>query len=104
MDSKVGFHGDLTSNVTAFPGGQLILGQSRNISGAINSDQSLRADILHFNMWDHVFTAQEVLHVYSNCSVHLGTLVSWPDVQVRVYGNIKRIEIVRCQANGKPYL
>ena len=100
VDNKIGFHSSSSPNPNPFPGGHLILGQSRNRSGDINEGLSLRADVLHFNIWEHVFTEQEALQIYSDCRVLLGTLVPWPEIQVRLHGDVKRTEFVRCQAKG----
>ena len=55
---------------------------------------------MHFNMWEHVFSDEEALQIYSDCKVQLGTLVSWPEIQVRLHGDVKRVNFVRCRPEG----
>ena len=100
MDTNTVFDGQSTQNSDPFPGGRLILGQSQNTSGAINGSKSLKAHIVHFNMWEHMFTEQQTIDIYSECSVQIGTLVPWPEVQVALRGSITRITYVRCLPQG----
>ena len=100
VDNKGGLSSYGNSSANPFPGGHLILGQSQTISGALNDGKSLRADIMHFNMWEHVFSDEEALQIYSDCKVQLGTLVSWPEIQVRLHGDVKRVNFVRCRPEG----
>lgn len=99
MNNRLGFGSSGTPNATPFPGGQLIIGQSQNGSG-----ESLRADIMHFNMWQRFLSEPEIVALHSDCSVKfasLGTLVPWPEIQVRLRGDVKRVEFLRCQVEGK---
>ena len=100
VDIKTAFNGQITQHSEPFPGGRLILGQSQNTFAVIDGSGSLKADIMHFNMWEHMFTEQEKIAVYSDCNVQLGTLVPWPEVQVAIRGNITRTIFVRCFVEG----
>ena len=104
VDNKFEFQSSFTSSAIPFPGGHLILGQSQN---SIQKAKGLMADIMHFNMWEHVFTDAEAQEMYSSCSVQLGnqlgTLVSWPEIQLRLHGDVKSVEFVRCRVNGTPF-
>ena len=101
VDGKVEFNDQSTQHSVPFPGGHLILGQSQNSSGSINESASLNADIKHFNMWQHMFTEQEALKIYSDCNVQIGTLVPWPEMQVALHGAVTRTEFnVSCLVKG----
>ncbi|KAJ7326511.1 hypothetical protein OS493_027455 [Desmophyllum pertusum] len=102
VDGKVEFNDQSTQHSVPFPGGHLILGQSQNSSGSINESASLNADIKHFNMWQHMFTEQEALKIYSDCNVQIGTLVPWPEMQVALHGAVTRTEFnVSCLVKEK---
>ena len=90
----------ITQHSEPFPGGQLILGQAQDAFGAINGNESLKADIMHFNMWQRMFTEQEITEIHSDCNVNIGTLVPWPEMLLSLHGNMTRTAFVRCLAEG----
>lgn len=101
VDIKVVLNGQTTQYSEPFPGGHLILGQAQDAFGAINENESLRADIMHFNMWQRMFTEQEVVDIYSDCNVNIGTLVPWPEMQLSLHGNVTRTAFaIRCFVEG----
>lgn len=100
VDSEVALNGQTTQYSEPFPGGRLILGQTQDASGAIYGNESLKADIMHFNMWQRVLTEQEIIDIYSECNVNIGTLVPWPEMLLSLHGNVTRIAFVRCFAEG----
>ena len=79
------------------------MGQSRSASGAV-MDSGFKGDILHFNMWQREFLSQDALDLYENCSIQLGTLVPWTELLQRLHGDVKKVEFVRCQPDGKKFL
>lgn len=83
-----------------FPGGRLILGQAQDASGAIYGNESLKADVMHFNMWQRTFSEQEIIDIYSECNVNIGTSVPWPEMLFSLHGNVTRTAFVRCFAEG----
>ena len=104
VDSKVALDGLVTQHSEPFPGGYLILGQLQDALGAINGNESLKADIMHFNMWQRSFTEQEIIDIRSDCSVNIGTLVPWPEMLLSLHGNVTRTAFVRCHAEGMTVL
>ena len=100
VDSKVALNGQTTQYSEPFPGGNFILGQAQDASGAIYGNESLKADIMHFNMWQRMFTGQEITDIYSECSVNIGTLVPWPEMLLSLHGNVTRTAFIRCFAEG----
>ena len=104
VDSIVALNGRVTKHSEPFPGGYLILGQAQDVLGAINGNQSLKADIMHFNMWQRMLTGQEIEDIRSDCSVNIGTLVPWPEMLLSLHGNVTRTAFVRCHAEGMTVL
>ena len=100
VDSQVTLDGQTTQYSEPFPGGRLILGQAQDAFGAIYGNESLKADIMHFNMWQRMFTEQERKDMYSECNVNIGTLVPWPEMLLSLHGNVTRTAFVRCFAEG----
>ena len=100
VDIEIVLNGQSNQSSEPFPESHLILGQSQNLFGVVNGSESLKADIMHFNMWEHMFTEQETLDMYSDCNVKIGTLVPWPEMQVALRGNVTRVTFVRCFAEG----
>lgn len=96
VDINVLLNGQTTQYSEPFPGGRLILGQSQDAFGAINANESLKADIMHFNMWQRMFTEQEIMDIHSECNVNIGTLVPWPEMLLSLHGNVTRIAFVKC--------
>lgn len=100
VDSKVALNGETTQHSEPFPGGHLIVGQAQDALGAIYGNESLKADIMHFNMWQRILTEQEIIDIYSECNVNIGTLVQWPEMLLSLHGNVAKIAFVRCFAEG----
>lgn len=100
VDSKVALNGQTNQYSELFPGGRLILGQAQDALGAIYGNESLKADVMHFNMWQRMFTEQEIKDIYSECNVNIGTLVPWPEMLLSLHGNVTSTAFVRCYAEG----
>ena len=96
MDLKVVLNSQTTQYSEPFPGGHLILGQAQDAFGAINGNESLRADVKHFNIWQRMFTEEEIIDIHSECNVNIGTLVPWPEMLLSLHGNVTSTAFVRC--------
>jgi len=96
VDIKVLLNGQTTRYSEPFPSGRLILGQLQDAFGSINANESLKADIMHFNMWQRMFTEQEIMDIHSECNVNIGTLVPWPEMLLSLHGNVTRTAFVKC--------
>ena len=104
VDSQIALNDQITQHSEPFPGGHLVLGQAQDALGAIIGNESLKADIMHFNMWQRVFTDQEIIDMHSDCNVNIGTLVPWPEMLLSLHGNVTRTAFVRCHAEGMTVL
>lgn len=104
VDDNVVFRGQTAQQSKPFPGGSLVLGQSQDSSGSIIDKQSLKADIMHFNMWEHMFSEAEAMDLHSDCRLKLGNLVPWPEIQIAIHGNVTRTTFVGCPPKGMTYL
>ena len=104
VDDKVVYSGQSTQYSVPFPGGNLILGQSQDISGAIIKNEALKAAIMHFNMWEHVISEEMATGVYSDCNVQIGNLVPWSEMQIAIHGAVTRTAFVRCLPKGMTVL
>ena len=102
VDGEEGHNGQAIASAGLSFSSHLTLGQSRSTSAAI-MDNGFEGDILHFNMWQREFLSQDALDIYGNCSIQLGTLVPWSDLLERLHGDVKKIEFVRCQPDGKKF-
>lgn len=100
VNSQPGFNVFGPALATSYPGGHLVLGQSQNGSGAVEKAESLRAVIMEFNMWDYKLTDETIHDLYTSCNIQLGSLIGWPEAQMRLHGDIKRVEFVRCKIEG----
>ena len=100
VNNKPGFNVFGPPRATPYPGGHLVLGQSQNSSEAVEKAESLRADIMEFNMWDYKLTDETIHDLYTSCSIQLGSLIAWPEAQIRLHGDVKRVEFVRCKIEG----
>lgn len=100
VNNKPGFNVFGPPRTTPYPGGHLVVGQSQNSSGAVEKAESLRADIMEFNTWDYKLTDETIHDLYTSCSIRLGSLIAWPEAQIRLHGEVKRVEFVRCKIEG----
>ena len=100
VDDKVEYNGQTFQLSSTFSGGHLILGQSQNSYGSILEGRAMRADIMHFNVWERMFTEAEALELYLDCNVRLGNLVQWPEINIAFRGNVTRTPFVRCLPKG----
>ena len=100
VDGEAGHIGQATASTGLSFLSHLTVGQSRSASGAV-MDSGFKGDILHFNMWQRELDA---LDLYGNCSIQLGTLVPWTELLQRLHGDVKKVEFVRCQPDGKKFL
>ena len=103
VDGEAGHIGQANASVGLSFLSHLTVGQSRSASGAV-MDSGFKGDILHFNMWQREFLSQDALDLYGNCSIQLGTLVPWTELLQRLHGDVKKVEFVRCQPDGKKFL
>ena len=103
VDGEAGHIGQANASVGLSFLSHLTVGQSRSASGAVVGS-GFKGDILHFNMWQREFLSQDALDLYGNCSIQLGTLVPWTELLQRLHGDVKKVEFVRCQPDGKKFL
>ena len=102
VDGEAGHIGQANASVGLSFLSHLTVGQSRSASGAV-MDSGFKGDILHFNMWQREFLSQDALDLYGNCSIKQGTLVPWTELLQRLHGDVKKVEFVRCQPDGKKF-
>ena len=55
---------------------------------------------MEFNLWDYKLTDETIHDLYTSCSIRLGSLIAWPEAQMRLHGEVKRVEFVRCKIEG----
>ena len=103
VDDKFEYNRQTFLHSSPFSGGNLILGQSQSSFGSILEGTAMKGDIMHFNMWERMLTGAEALDLYSDCSVKLGNLVQWPEINIAFRGNVTRTPLVRCLPKGKQF-
>ena len=55
---------------------------------------------MEFNMWDYKLADETIHDLYTSCSIQLGSLIAWPEAQIRLHVDVKRVEFVRCKIEG----
>ena len=55
---------------------------------------------MEFNMWDYKLADEMIHDLYTSCSIQLGSLIAWPEAQIRLHGDVKRVEFVRRKIEG----
>ncbi|XP_066563727.1 neuronal pentraxin receptor [Amia ocellicauda] len=80
------------------PGGVLILGQEQDtLGGRFDATQALVGELAQFNMWDRLLSPSEVGGLAS-CSHSLaGSVVSWSDRHIDVFGGASKEPLEPCQ-------
>lgn len=77
--------------------GIFILGQDQDsYGGDFEQSQSFFGRMYGVNMWDTVLTAEEILHMSTNCSYGVGNYLRWGDFVTGLHGGVTMTSPATC--------
>ncbi|KAJ7335989.1 Neuronal pentraxin-1 [Desmophyllum pertusum] len=77
--------------------GIFILGQEQdNYGGGFQQYQSFLGQMSGVNMWNRVLTADEILHMSTNCSYGIGNYLRWSDFVTGLHGGVSMTSPMTC--------
>lgn len=110
VDGVIISNGDsLQVHHTIQTGGMVIVGQEQDCTqhcipgdpDGFQMNQSFMGSITGLNLWDRVYTADEILSMSQTCNPQTGSVLQWSDFQVSLHGEVLVESPSACKVSTK---